>query len=70
MKSILAFVQLCFFSVAPHVGAWIEIIISHRSCTTGWVAPHVGAWIEMPVPPMAHHLVKVAPHVGAWIEIK
>ena len=34
-------------SVAPHVGAWIEIMISHRSYTTGWVAPHVGAWIEM-----------------------
>ena len=34
-------------SVAPHVGAWIEII---GICYVGGldeVAPHVGAWIEI-----------------------
>ena len=34
-------------SVAPHVGAWIEI---SRDCHCGLgllVAPHVGAWIEI-----------------------
>ena len=33
--------------VAPHVGAWIEIMLRiHASCSTV-VAPHVGAWIEI-----------------------
>ncbi len=33
--------------VAPHVGAWIEMIVSCWSWFVGIVAPHVGAWIEM-----------------------
>ena len=34
--------------VAPHVGAWIEMVKQFtRRCGT-WVAPHVGAWIEIP----------------------
>ena len=33
--------------VAPHVGAWIEIVVMERNRRSGKVAPHVGAWIEM-----------------------
>ena len=34
-------------SVAPHVGAWIEIYtVSHKKSHVT-VAPHVGAWIEI-----------------------
>ena len=33
--------------VAPHVGAWIEIIYFVKSEFWGIVAPHVGAWIEI-----------------------
>jgi len=34
-------------SVAPHVGAWIEITIGALIDAIKDVAPHVGAWIEI-----------------------
>ena len=34
-------------NVAPHVGAWIEIIIVQLRHVKIKVAPHVGAWIEI-----------------------
>ena len=34
-------------AVAPHWGAWIEIIISGEHLDTEHVAPHWGAWIEI-----------------------
>ncbi len=34
-------------SVAPHVGAWIEIALYTVTTSLDNVAPHVGAWIEM-----------------------
>ena len=37
--------------VAPHVGAWIEIIDGYDPYTNTTVAPHVGAWIEIPHQP-------------------
>ena len=45
----------CFYScqfnrsqrVAPHVGAWIEILSSLYRSKLQAVAPHVGAWIEI-----------------------
>ena len=33
--------------VAPHVGAWIEIVRLKPSVPVSLVAPHVGAWIEI-----------------------
>ena len=33
--------------VAPHVGAWIEILCESCVDELTEVAPHVGAWIEM-----------------------
>ena len=33
--------------VAPHTGAWIEIITSEISTAAPAVAPHTGAWIEI-----------------------
>ena len=35
------------FAVAPHAGAWIEILMSLDAMTNIFVAPHAGAWIEM-----------------------
>ena len=55
--------------VAPHVGAWIEIVLVHREPRVGQVAPHVGAWIEMLTTGRLRSPSPVAPHVGAWIEI-
>ena len=34
-------------SVAPHAGAWIEILSCNANCKRNEVAPHAGAWIEM-----------------------
>ena len=33
--------------VAPHAGAWIEMILFPRKFVSDFVAPHAGAWIEM-----------------------
>ena len=55
--------------VAPHVGAWIEIIGKKLKIDLWFVAPHVGAWIEISVQYPANPTSPVAPHVGAWIEI-
>ena len=55
--------------VAPHVGAWIEMAISHYINRFFIVAPHVGAWIEIVQRQRGSDHLEVAPHVGAWIEI-
>ena len=34
------------YSVAPHVGAWIETFYPKMFGGKKYVAPHVGAWIE------------------------
>ena len=39
--------QEIYLSVAPHVGAWIEIRKSSQILASRLVAPHVGAWIEI-----------------------
>ena len=57
-------------SVAPHMGAWIEILKSILSNVSLKVAPHMGAWIEIVIEKKLMSRSKVAPHMGAWIEIK
>ena len=39
--------QISLKNVAPHAGAWIEIIIKKLSNKLRQVAPHAGAWIEI-----------------------
>ena len=56
-------------TVAPHVGAWIEILSSSLWWLAEIVAPHVGAWIEIGTTKARTFAIMVAPHVGAWIEI-
>ena len=69
MKSL----EICTYyhreQVAPHVGAWIEIINQIIRSTPSLVAPHVGAWIEIYYQSGRSLVLSVAPHVGAWIEI-
>ena len=36
--------------VAPHAGAWIEIVSDGFDRCEYCVAPHAGAWIEMRIP--------------------
>ena len=55
--------------VAPHAGAWIEIIIARNGFFQCRVAPHAGAWIEMLREGKNSWHDVVAPHAGAWIEI-
>ena len=55
--------------VAPHVGAWIEILLKLKFYPKNRVAPHVGAWIEIELFAPRYVELFVAPHVGAWIEI-
>ena len=56
--------------VAPHVGAWIEMVREAAMQNRIKVAPHVGAWIEIGSSYKISCSLKVAPHVGAWIEMK
>ena len=65
--------ELCFRlageTVAPLVGAWIEIkkmASQEKICP---VAPLVGAWIEIYEIAKQLEIYVVAPLVGAWIEI-
>ncbi len=57
-------------SVAPRMGAWIEIkgsvcMDSERK----QVAPRMGAWIEIMKKLIFLLIACVAPRMGAWIEI-
>ena len=56
-------------TVAPLVGAWIEIVSNKLVTIKGSVAPLVGAWIEIQKRAGAAVEKRVAPLVGAWIEI-
>ena len=58
------------FSVAPYLGAWIEIMCKYGTFTTSAdVAPYLGAWIEIESDFGRLTYCKVAPYLGAWIEI-
>ena len=56
--------------VAPHAGAWIEIVLRIIITSCHSVAPHAGAWIEIVLPSAVMPEMVVAPHAGAWIEIE
>ena len=57
-------------TVAPLVGAWIEILINVVELKRDKnVAPLVGAWIEIQMINCQKENYHVAPLVGAWIEI-
>ena len=57
-------------TVAPFVGAWIEMLEDLEWNVDDDVAPFVGAWIEMERRFIVLASIMVAPFVGAWIEIK
>ena len=56
-------------SVAPLVGAWIEILPVKKEAILQVVAPLVGAWIEILLGAVVSGAAAVAPLVGAWIEM-
>ncbi len=56
-------------TVAPLVGAWIEILRGIQAPPLHTVAPLVGAWIEIAYNLCMTCSQSVAPLVGAWIEI-
>ena len=47
LKFALTTLATRYLNVAPHVGAWIEIVVTECRKYRGLVAPHVGAWIEI-----------------------
>ena len=69
MKYVLPTALMRTASVAPHAGAWIEMLSSEEPCRRWFVAPHAGAWIEMSPAKGWETNGRVAPHAGAWIEI-
>ena len=69
LKSPTIVYLLCRNEVAPHPGAWIEIMLSPRLYLRLLVAPHPGAWIEICLSMDVRQPRPVAPHPGAWIEI-
>lgn len=52
------------FAVAPHAGAWIEMILVARIRAERTVAPHTGAWIEIAIKNSENRHNHVAPHAG------
>ena len=70
MKYGFPFVRYGFLAVAPHEGAWIEILLSLHIKWECMVAPHEGAWIEISTSWQPISKLVVAPHEGAWIEIR
>ena len=62
-------VVLRWATVAPFVGAWIEIDALEENAQDLEVAPFVGAWIEICIFYTFYTIYTVAPFVGAWIEI-
>ena len=55
-------------TVTPHVGVWIETVLSLRILSITNVTPHVGVWIETVAVGQSCHSGIVTPHVGVWIE--
>ena len=56
-------------SVAPYLGAWIEILNLVHFVLYIIVAPYLGAWIEIFLKWSERLFLFVAPYLGAWIEI-
>ena len=57
-------------TVAPPVGAWVEISRGYVFPPWSGVAPPVGAWVEIFVDVVGYRFYKVAPPVGAWVEME
>ena len=47
LKFIDKIQKIMFNTVAPRVGAWIEIMLLTADSINALVAPRVGAWIEI-----------------------
>ena len=50
--------------VAPHAGAWIEMIKDLLDVVTAIVAPHAGAWIEIYESPVLNREERRPPRGG------
>ena len=69
LKYIPLYKRFDLGAVAPHAGAWIEMLPIEGLTEASNVAPHAGAWIEIRVVVVPSTIPNVAPHAGAWIEI-
>ena len=48
LKSYLSITVICYGTVAPLAGAWIEMLLLRFHARRCLVAPLAGAWIEIP----------------------
>ena len=69
LKYAIVAARLIGAGVAPHAGAWIEMVRAGLMIEEYVVAPHAGAWIEILFMLVIVNFAIVAPHAGAWIEI-
>ena len=69
LKYLAFFPMISRLTVAPRVGAWIEIFPFQNQYHCYQVAPRVGAWIEIKEDDYKVGIGDVAPRVGAWIEM-
>ena len=56
-------------NVAPHAGAWIEILVLFRGRRRVPSLPMRGRGLKFNVSKSQFCLLIVAPHAGAWIEM-
>ena len=69
MPSIPAHLSIGYdAAVAPHAGAWIEIVSSPWWQSQPIVAPHAGAWIEITMKPCASILILSPPTRGRGLK--
>ena len=60
--------SLCDFTVAPHAGAWVEIVWRRSKPPPRAVAPHAGAWVEIPAPSPPPWWVRSPPTRGRGLK--
>ena len=59
---------ICFITVVPYIGTWIETMKVKETGTAEHVVPYIGTWIETPQQGVAPLVGLVVPYIGTWIE--
>ena len=65
----MGFLTQSIHSVAPFVGAWIEIVIKVNNTVYSGSLPSWERGLKSVIIVSSNRLTVVAPFVGAWIEI-
>ncbi len=68
-KDYLKVKDLVIFAVAPHAGAWIEILMILPFSSSSTSLPTRERGLKLHKIHIIGEVTEVAPHAGAWIEI-